>query len=276
MKYKLWYWIPFALASIILVVEIFINIPGLADIPSIGWLLIGLCFLQGLFFAYKYHDLLWSRPNLVIKGISLKQMPVTHYEHKNDPDLQLFGGTASQSLLYTPMIRSVGDTDSFTAFTETNTIAILKVENKKVNKFKGGPAVKTQAKIYVYDENKRPIMEGINARWSTTESSIEGNPKDPHHYTEIDIPAGAERELCLIAKELFDNNCYIFNQETYNHNILKRDEAKLTIGTYLLKIVVYGENTVEDTESWFTLENPGIGKFHIVEIPASDKKNKSR
>jgi len=241
------------------------NLPKFLGLSIVVWLILLFLIAQIGLDKFQIFEINNTRPNLIIKDIEVNHFPITEYQHKIDPAQKYFGGTALESGSYLPVIRSYGSTDNFIEIKDNYAIGVLKVENKKLEKYNVIKSLTTQALMFFYDENKKPIndRQGIKARWSMVEISRLTTPQEPFYSLEIDIPAGSERELCLIAKHPLESNCYIFNQETYLQHKLKRDEASLNQGKMYLKIVIFSENSKNNVETWFELDNPGIGDFSI-------------
>ena len=221
----------------------------------------------------KENSLLKSiRPNMVFVNTEVKPHPMTEFRHKEELGNNFFMGTAVINTTYTTPLREVAATADYERVTEPYSIAFVFVENKKLENQDIITSLNTHAEMYFYEENMSPIHESVAVRWADTVEPTYSwlSPKERSYYLQKDIPAGTTQEFCVVAKQKNDDNCFIFNLETYNENRLRRKESLLGKGKMFVKIVLKSANMVSDIVQWFELNNLGSGfdiKLTMISIP---------
>jgi len=254
-------WLPAILATLLIVGDVVLN---LLDVNSLilSYVIIALLLVQILLLYLQIHKAQDARPNLQFTKSKVKPLQMTEFHHKWNTDNNFFGGTATLSYAYLPTLRAYSSTGDYEQSTEPVSIALVYVENKKLENREITTSLNTHAKMFFYDEHMKPIHEDVDARWAdTVEPSYSWlEPKERQYYLEKDIPAGVEQELCVVAKQKNDDNCFIFNLETYSENKLRRKEALLVKGKMFVKVVLRNANPLTaDTWQWYELDNPGSG-----------------
>lgn len=213
-----------------------------------------------------------NRPNVVFTNTVVRPHPMTEFRHKVEPGNNLFMGTAVVTTTYTPPLREVAATADYERVTEPYSIAFVCVENKKLKNQETVTSLNTHAEMHFYDENMKPIHESVGARWAdTVEPTFSWlYPNERTYYLQKDIPAGIIQEFCVVAKQKNDENCFIFNLETYSENRLRRRESLLDRGKMFVKIVLKSSNMINDVIQWFELNNLGSGfdiEFTMLKVP---------
>jgi isopenicillin N synthase-like dioxygenase len=209
---------------------------------------------------------------LVFGRTLIEPHKMTEFHHKEDPSKNVYGGTHTVTLAYTPPLRAVGATSDYESFTEPYSLGFVYVENRKLKNREVTTSLNTRAKMFFYDEERKLVHENVDARWSDTIEPTFAfvQPRERQYYLEKDIPAGGEQALCLVAKHKKDDNCFIFNLETYSQNELRRHDSLLRKGKTYIKIVLKNANpTNDDEEQWYELINLG-SDFDITLNPIKD------
>lgn len=265
--------------------SIFVEIPQIKD-----WrygLIIGFILFAG-FMSWQFYEMRAEldnyrkrRPKPEVTDIIIGKWNMTEYYRENDPDNRFVAGTATVSMSYLPAVRELyGSTEGLSSESDEYAIVLVTYKNQKLPEQEIDTAFNVSAHMNFFDSDMNPLLsKNIDGRWADLQEPTYNwlNPQPRHFYLEIDIPANAERKLCVVAKQRKDDKCYVYNLDTYEKNKVKRLEVALPKGKILVQIILQGSN-FDNISRWFELNNPGRGKdieFKLIKDSTISKKVKA-
>ncbi len=134
------------------------------------------------------------------------------------------------------------------------------------------PAWSTSAMISIIDKQGNKFIKDAQARWtSQPEPHIPFlfqnqiiNIIDPArivHSNKVDVHSHTDQHLPIILKYEGEDECYVFNNESYRHNMWKKPERVIQKGSYTIELRLNYEGV--PTTFYIGLENQGNSRNDV-------------
>lgn len=245
---------------------------------TIGWLDVANIFIHVIWSGGgSYLTMLWDwfQPSylaivpavlLLIAALKL-QRRVDISEEKPRPHLEISG------LPYTDK-RAIRSVDASRKLIGEPFFCHVKFQNNPKIRSPQANACKVFSTITFYDMNGKQKLQLDKVRFSEiAEPPFRQPSMSNRDYYEVEFNAnGHPWELTIALKYEEDDNCYAFDDESYNAPEWKKPQYLLQEKSYWVKVSLSGENT--QGEWWFKLQNYGIGKDPQLELSPQPALNK--